>query len=110
VAVIREYVDACGNRRGLFDSTPRKFLKVAAMAAIASFAPSGAAALGVYDVLGAVLTGVPASTVAHILDASVELGLGVIETFIIENLKVGWTPRAYFDGLRKLRREDEKRH
>jgi hypothetical protein len=110
VAVIREYVDACGNRKGLFDSTPRKFLKVAAVVAIATAGPSALAALGADEALGAVLTGLSAATVAHILDASIELGLGVIETFIVENLKVGWTPRAYFEGLRRLRRSSETRH
>jgi hypothetical protein len=110
IALIREYVDACGNRKGLFDSNPRKFLKVAAVAAIATAGPSALAALGADEALGAVLTGLSAATVAHILEASIELGLGVIETFIVENLKVGWTPRAYFDGLRRLGRSSETHH
>jgi hypothetical protein len=31
-----------------------------------------------------------------------DFGLGLIETFIIGNFKTGWSPKAYFDGLRKL--------
>jgi hypothetical protein len=26
----------------------------------------------------------------------------VIDSFLIENLRVGWTTKAYFDGLRRL--------
>jgi hypothetical protein len=79
------------------------------MAAIATVGPPVAATLGADAALGAVLTGLSATAIAHILEASTELGLGIIETFIIEDLKVGWTPRAYFDGLRKLRRRVETR-
>jgi hypothetical protein len=33
---------------------------------------------------------------------AVDFGLGSIETFMIDNLKIGWSPKAYFNGLRKL--------
>jgi hypothetical protein len=109
MTLIREYVDACGNRKGLFDSNPGRFVKVAAVAVIATLGPMGIEALGGDHALGTVLTGLSASMVAIIREASFELGLGVIETFMIENLKVGWTPRAYIDGLRRLRRSVETR-
>ena len=107
VAIIREYVDALGKRKGLFDTSPRKFLKLVSMAAIGSAASSGAIALGA-DGLTAGLTGLAAPVVAQIVEKGVEFGLGVTETFLIDNIKVGWTLRAYFDGLRKIKQSNAK--
>jgi hypothetical protein len=54
--------------------------------------------------IGAVLmTRIPSEIVNEVLKLSAEVGTGVIDSFLIDNLKVGWTPKAYFDGLRKLR-------
>jgi hypothetical protein len=102
VAIIREYVDALAKRKGLFDSNPRKFLKLVSMAAIGSGASAGATALGA-DMLMIGLTGLAAPVVAQIVEKGVEFGLGVTETFLIDNIKTGWTPRAYFNGLRKIK-------
>jgi hypothetical protein len=45
--------------------------------------------------------------VEEVISTTAEFGTGVIDSFLIENLKVGWTPKAYFDGLRRLRRAAE---
>jgi len=100
IDIIREYVDACGKRRGLFEKTPAKFLKMTGMVAIGHFVAPEAHLLG--EAVGAILSGVPSAAVDTIVETSAELGLGVIETFMIDNLKVGWTPRAYFDRLHRL--------
>lgn len=103
IDIIREYVDACGNRRGLFDSAPAKFLKVTGMVAIGSVLAPYAQMLGI-GAAGAILSGVPAEAVRAISEKASEVGLGVIDSFVIDNLKVGWTPRAYFDRLRRIHR------
>jgi hypothetical protein len=102
VDLIREYVDACQNRKGFFDTAPRKFLKLVTMAAVGWGAGKGAAALGADEIVS-MITGLGASQGAtEISGKAVDLGLGTIETFMIDNFKVGWSPKAYFDGLRRL--------
>ena len=54
--------------------------------------------------MSAVLTSIPAPVINEVLATTAEFGTGVINSFLIENLKIGWTPKAYFDGLRRLRR------
>jgi hypothetical protein len=101
IAIIREYTDALGKRKGLFDTNPRKFLKNVGMAAIGSAASAGAIALGA-DSLTIALTGLAAPVVAQIVEIGVGSGLNVMDTFMLDNIKTGWTPKAYFDRLRKL--------
>ena len=90
-------LDACGNRKGLFESAPAKFVKIVSMIAISHLGGAEAVAAA-----GLVLTSIPPSVINDVLGTAVELGTGVVDSFLIENLKVGWTPKAYFDGLRRL--------
>ena len=103
VELIREYVDACANRKGLFETAPRKFLKVVTMLAVGTGATAGAATLGA-DAIVSAATGMMASSAAEVVGKATDFGLGLFESFIIDNFKVGWSPRSYFDGLRKLTR------
>jgi hypothetical protein len=52
------------------------------------------------------MTRIPSEIINEVLKLSAEVGTGVIDSFLIDNLQVGWTPKAYFDGLRKLRRDE----
>jgi hypothetical protein len=99
IGLVREYVNACTKRKRLFESAPAKFVKVASMIALAHAAGAEAVAAGAL-----LMTSIPPEVVSEALKLSAEFGTGVIDSFLIENLKVGWTPRAYFDGLRRLRR------
>ncbi|SEI85014.1 hypothetical protein SAMN05518849_1011107 [Sphingobium sp. AP50] len=98
-ALIREYVDACAQRKGLFDSAPAKFLKVTTMVAVGSLLVPGAELLGA--VAGAALGPVTDAAAKMVAGKSAELGLGVIDSFLIDSLKRGWSPKAYFDRLRR---------
>jgi hypothetical protein len=103
IELIREYVDACANRKGLFDTAPRKFLKVLTMLAVGAGASAGAATLGAGAFVSET-TGLMASGAAEVVGKATDFGLGLVESFIIDNFKVGWSPKSYFDGLRKLTR------
>ena len=102
--LIRDYVDACGNRKGLFESAPAKFAKLVSMIAISHLAGAEAVAAA-----GAVLASVPPSVISDVLGTAAEVGTGVVDLFLIENLRIGWTPKAYFDGLRRLRKHQASR-
>ena len=105
--IIRGYVDACSKRKGLFESAPAKFLKLTGMVAVGHFVLPEAH-LG--EAAGVLLSGVPSKVVGEITGVVSEVGLGVIDSFIIDNLKVGWTPRAYFDRLQRFQRQNRRSH
>jgi hypothetical protein len=71
------------------------------MLALGTGAGAGAAAFGA-DAIVSAATGLAASSAAEIAGKGADFGLGLIETFMIDNFKTGWSPKAYFDGLRKL--------
>jgi hypothetical protein len=108
IGLIREYVDACANRSGFFETAPRKFFKLVTMLALGTGAGAGVAALGA-DAIVSAATGLAASSAAEIAGKAADFGLGLIETFMIDNFKIGWSPKAYFDGLRKLAGPTNKR-
>jgi hypothetical protein len=97
--LVREYVNACAQRKGLFESAPSKFMKLVSMIALAHLAGAEAATAGAL-----LITSIPLSVIDEALRLSAEFGTGVVDSFLIENLKIGWTPKAYFDGLRRLHR------
>jgi hypothetical protein len=101
--VIREYWDACADRKGLFETNPRKFMKVVTMVGVGAAATYGAAAVGA-DGFVTLATGAGAAGAAGVVGATVDFGLGLLDSFIIDNFKVGWSPKSYFNGLRKLTR------
>jgi cyanophycinase-like exopeptidase len=73
------------------------------MLAVGAGASAGAATLGA-DAFVSGTTGLLASAATEVVSRTTDLGLGLVESFIIDNYKVGWSPRSYFDGLRKLTR------
>ena len=73
------------------------------MLAVGTGAAAGAAALGADAIISAA-AGMTALSAAEVVGKATDFGLGLFESFIIDNYKVGWSPKSYFDGLRKLTR------
>ena len=92
--IAREYVEAIANAKGVLDTAGGKFTKSVVMTAIgagtgfAIEASSAAALLGV--------------GVAKALEPAAEFGLDLVDSFLLDRLLKGWTPRMFFDDLRKL--------
>jgi hypothetical protein len=97
--LLREYVDACAKRRGLFESAPAKFVKLATMIAISHFAGFEATAAAAMA-----LTAAPEHFLNEAVSAVTDFGTGIFDSFLIDKIKIGWTPKAYFNGLRRVRR------
>jgi hypothetical protein len=38
-----------------------------------------------------------------IAELAADYGLPLIDAFILDKIKAGWSPKAYFSGLRRLR-------
>ena len=87
------YLDALMQPVGLFQSTGGKFAKSIAMTAIG--AGIGMATESPYA--GALLGGL-----AGIVPIGADFGLDLVDQFLLEGITQGWTPRVFFDGVRKL--------
>jgi hypothetical protein len=99
IDIIREYTYALTKRKGLFESNTAKILKAVSIVALTR---AVAHASSDFDgLLAGIMGGASLTSVSSILDLSSELGLGIVDSLILDTLKVGWTPRAFFNGLRR---------
>lgn len=97
--IAKDYIDAIANRKGLFDSAPAKFIKSIALASVG-------VVLGglVGGVEGAAIGAAAAPTVSHMaVDGLTHLGLDLVDSFALDAIAHGWSPRMFFDDLRRFR-------
>lgn len=92
--VVRAYVDAIAKRKGLFDSPGGKAFKSIAMSVFG---------LGV----GAVVSGPAGAAVGGVAGAllppATDVGLGLADAFLLDGAAKGWTPRLFFDDLKRVK-------
>lgn len=87
------YLDALMQPVGPFQTTGGKFAKSIAMTAIG--AGIGVAAESPYA--GALLGGL-----VSVASVGADFGLDLVDQFLLEGITKGWTPRVFFDGVRRL--------
>lgn len=100
IDIIREYVDACAKREGLFESKPAKFFKVVSLIGIGHVIGLPLSLLA--TTFSTIMSALSMEDVSELVKTAGEFGLGITDAFLIDNIKVGWTPKAYFDGLRRV--------
>jgi hypothetical protein len=94
--ITKEYVDAIANAKGMFDSAPGKFTKSVLMTSVG---------IGVGAAIGGSLEGaVWGVSAAKVLEPLADLGLDLLDAFLLDGLTKGWTPRMFFDDLNKLKK------
>jgi len=91
--ITREYIADIADANGILDSAGGKFTKSVLMTA----AGVGAGALIEASALGAVAGGVA----GKVLESVADLGLDLLDNFLLDGLLKGWSPRMYFDDLKK---------
>ena len=100
--MVKDYLNAISERKGLLDSAPRKFVKTVAFAAVgvglgAIVGEQAGAAIGA----GAgALVSLAASKLAEV---TAETGLGLLDSFVLDRVTKGRSPRMFLDDLSKLR-------
>jgi hypothetical protein len=98
--ITREYVDSIANAKGLFDSARGKFTKSVLMTGVGA---------GVGAAIGGSLEGAAwGAGVSKILEPLADLGLDLLDAFLLEGLTKGWTPRMFFDDLEKINAKHTK--
>jgi hypothetical protein len=92
--IAREYIEDIANARGILDGTGGKFTKSVVMTAVGT---------GIGAAIGASpLAAVSGGLVAKLLEPAAEFGLDLVDNFLLDRLLRGWTPRMFFDDLKKL--------
>lgn len=97
--ISREYIDAIANAKGFFHTKTGKFSKSIAMTTIGG---------GIGALLAGPVGAAGGATAARILEPLTDLGLDLIDEFVLSGLTNGWTPKMFFDDLKRLRIENKK--
>jgi hypothetical protein len=97
--ISREYIDAIANAQGFFQTRTGKFSKAIAMTTIGG---------GIGALLAGPIGAAGGATAARILEPLTDLGLDLIDEFVLSGLTNGWTPKMFFDDLERLRMENQK--
>jgi len=93
--IAMEYVRSIADAKSIFDNPLSKVGKSILM---------GTIGLGVGSLIDASLTGAAVgSAFGVITQRGPEIGLDLTDKFLLEGFQKGWTPRIFFDDLRKLK-------
>lgn len=95
-SITREYTEAIVEGRGFFQRNSGKITKAIATTAIGT----AASALLGSQFEGAIIAG--SLALSTVLDPLADLGLDLLDTFVLDGLTKGWTPKIFFDDLERL--------
>lgn len=95
--ITKEYVDAIANAQGFFETIKGRITKTVAMSAIGA----GVGAIISNSIGGTALGG----TVGGLLAPTADMGLDLLDEFVLSGLRKGWTPKIFFDDIEKLKRK-----
>jgi hypothetical protein len=101
--MVKGYLDAISERKGLLDTASRKFVKTVAFAAVgvglgAIVGERAGAAIGA---AAGTFASLAASKLAEV---TAETGLGLLDSFVLDRVTKGRSPRMFLDDLSKLRK------
>lgn len=97
--ISREYIDVIANAKGFFQTTAGKITKSIAMTTIGG---------GIGAMLAGPVGAAGGATAARVLEPVTDLGLDLIDEFVLSGLTKGWTPKMFFDDIERLRTQNAK--
>lgn len=92
--ITKEYVDSILNSKGFFQTKKGRLTKNIAMSVIG--AGVGAGLAGPIGAIGG------AGIAKQLIEPAADLGLDLLDEFVLSGLTKGWTPRMFFDDISKL--------
>jgi hypothetical protein len=95
-SITEEYLAAISESKGPLDTRSGKLLKAFALASLGAIAGHAAE--------GAVPGAIAGGLIAQAAGPAVEFTLDLVDEFLLDGLRKGWTPRMFFDDLRELDR------
>ncbi|WP_158920945.1 hypothetical protein [Acidisphaera sp. S103] len=97
----KEYINSVTERKGLFETAPGKFAKAVAMASIGgsigAFMGGPAAAA-----VGGGLAAAVSVAAERLPEITAELGLHLIDSFLLDRWLHGWSPRMFFNEVERV--------
>ncbi len=96
--MIRSYLDAITERKGVLDTTSRKILKTVTLAAVG--VGTGSIVAGhTGAMVGAAMTPI----VEKLSEFATDTTWGILDGFVLDRIAKGWSPRMFFDDLTRFR-------
>ncbi len=92
ISIIKEYIDAIADAKGFFETKKGKLAKSIAMTAVGT---------GIGALIAGAEGGAIGATSAKLFEPAADLALDLLDEFLVSGLIKGWTPRMFFDELRK---------
>jgi len=97
--IAKDYIDLIANSKGFFETKKGKFVKTIVMSAIG--AGVGALIAGHTGAVGGV-------GVSRILEPTADIGLDMLDEFVLSGLTKGWTPKLFFDDIEKIKKSNQE--
>jgi hypothetical protein len=91
--VIKEYIDAITERKGFFETHKGKFVKTVSMYGVG---------VGVGTLVGGIPGTILGGPAAKMLEPALDLGLDFLDTYILDGLLKGWSPKIFIEELNSL--------
>jgi len=91
-SITREYINAIADAKGFFETKKGKITKSVTMTAVGT---------GLGALIGGAEGGATGAITAKLLEPAADFALDLLDEFLISGLARGWTPRMFFDDLRK---------
>jgi hypothetical protein len=93
--ISKEYIDEVAGKNKFFESTGGKFVRTVAM-------------FGVGSGVGALMGGLMGAAAGGVLGKAAELGLSMLDTYVLDGILKGWNPRMFIDEMKYEVSEEEK--
>lgn len=90
--ITKEYINAIADAKGFFETKKGKVTKSVAMTAVGA---------GLGALIGGGEGGAAGAITGKLLEPAADFALDLLDEFLISGLTKGWTPRMFFDDLRK---------
>lgn len=95
--ITKEYVDSIANAKGFFQTITGRVTKNVAMSVIGA---------GVGVLVAGSAGAIGGAGVAKILEPAADLGLDMLDEFVLSGLTKGWTPKMFLEDVGKLEKSN----
>jgi hypothetical protein len=106
--MVKAYLEAISERKGVLDTTSGKLMKSVALPAV-GMGVGAAATVYAGAAVGAAAAAASVAAAEKMAEFGAETALGLLDSFVLERVARGWSPRMFFDDLSKLRQLPKKK-
>ncbi|WP_462255011.1 hypothetical protein [Ferruginibacter sp.] len=93
--ITEEYIDEIAGKNKFFESTGGKFVRTVAM-------------FGLGSGVGGLIAGPTGAAAGGIIGKAAELGLSMLDTYVLDGILKGWNPRMFVDDIKNEVADEQK--